>query len=182
LSGASIGGNDPAPNGRTSEVTCVCGIGETTEAHCLPLIKGEKMPDTAEALMRSRYAAYVLGEIDYVLSTHTPDASKDVDRDSTEAWSKNSQWLGLEVVSTDAGSASDERGAVEFIARYKVKGLNVQHHELAEFVKVDGRWLYKDGKEISPPPVKREGPRVGRNDPCPCGSGKKYKKCHGQAA
>ncbi|MBI4412050.1 MAG: SEC-C domain-containing protein [Deltaproteobacteria bacterium] len=27
--------------------------------------------------------------------------------------------------------------------------------------------------------VKHEGPKVGRNDPCPCGSGKKYKKCHG---
>jgi preprotein translocase subunit SecA len=30
--------------------------------------------------------------------------------------------------------------------------------------------------------VKNEGPKVGRNDPCPCGSGKKYKKCHGAAA
>jgi len=30
--------------------------------------------------------------------------------------------------------------------------------------------------------VRREEPKVGRNDPCPCGSGKKYKKCHGQAA
>jgi preprotein translocase subunit SecA len=29
-------------------------------------------------------------------------------------------------------------------------------------------------------PVKREGKKVGRNDPCPCGSGKKYKKCHGR--
>jgi preprotein translocase subunit SecA len=29
--------------------------------------------------------------------------------------------------------------------------------------------------------VKREADKVGRNDPCPCGSGKKYKKCHGTA-
>ena len=29
-------------------------------------------------------------------------------------------------------------------------------------------------------PTLREGPKVGRNDPCPCGSGKKYKQCHGQ--
>jgi preprotein translocase subunit SecA len=27
--------------------------------------------------------------------------------------------------------------------------------------------------------VRRDGEKVGRNDPCPCGSGKKYKKCHG---
>lgn len=31
-----------------------------------------------------------------------------------------------------------------------------------------------------PPTVKREEPKVGRNDPCPCGSGKKYKSCHGK--
>ena len=30
--------------------------------------------------------------------------------------------------------------------------------------------------------IRRDGEKVGRNDPCPCGSGKKYKKCHGQAA
>jgi len=28
----------------------------------------------------------------------------------------------------------------------------------------------------------KAGPKVGRNDPCPCGSGKKYKKCHGVSA
>jgi SEC-C motif-containing protein len=175
LSGAAIGGKHAA-------VTCVCGLGESTQTHCLPFIKGEKLPPTAEALMRSRYSAYVLGEIDYVLSTHTPEAAKDVDRASTEAWSKNSNWLGLEIVSTEAGAPDDSKGSVEFIARYKVKGMNVQHHERAEFEKRDGKWLYTEGKEISPPPIKREGPRVGRNDPCPCGSGKKYKKCHGQAA
>ena len=31
-------------------------------------------------------------------------------------------------------------------------------------------------------PVRRDQPKVGRNDPCPCGSGKKYKKCHGAVA
>ena len=86
-------------------MTCVCGIGETTEAHCLPLIKGEKMPDTAEALMRSRYAAYVLGEIDYVLSTHTPDASEDVDRASTEACEKPMNGNGDSSMFTPATTA-----------------------------------------------------------------------------
>jgi preprotein translocase subunit SecA len=28
-------------------------------------------------------------------------------------------------------------------------------------------------------PMVRSGPKIGRNDPCPCGSGKKYKHCHG---
>ncbi|HAN78623.1 MAG TPA: hypothetical protein DCQ31_13100, partial [Bacteroidales bacterium] len=30
--------------------------------------------------------------------------------------------------------------------------------------------------------IRREEPKIGRNDPCPCGSGKKYKSCHGKDA
>jgi preprotein translocase subunit SecA len=36
-----------------------------------------------------------------------------------------------------------------------------------------------NGGDGAPAQVKREGTKVGRNDPCPCGSGKKFKKCHG---
>ncbi len=36
--------------------------------------------------------------------------------------------------------------------------------------------------EVKVKQIKLEGPKVGRNDPCPCGSGKKYKKCHGKNA
>ena len=87
---------------------CVCGIGESTESHCLPIIKGEKSAETAEALMRARYSAYALGEVDFVMNSHTPDAGKDVDREQTEAWSKSSKWLGLEILSTEAGGESDD--------------------------------------------------------------------------
>ena len=38
------------------------------------------------------------------------------------------------------------------------------------------------GDDATPKTVRRDEPKVGRNDPCPCGSGKKYKKCHGAAA
>lgn len=161
---------------------CVCGIGESTETHCLPLIRGERKADTAEALMRARYAAYALGEVDFILETHTPEASKDVDRDSTALWSKQSTWLGLEVVTTEGGGAEDSAGMVEFIARYKIKNMTVDHRERARFEKHGDRWLFAEGEQIAGPPVKRDEPKVGRNDPCHCGSGKKYKKCHGQAA
>ena len=43
---------------------------------------------------------------------------------------------------------------------------------------------YSGGQEVAQAkkaPVKRKEPKVGRNDPCPCGSGKKYKKCCGSA-
>ncbi|QNP49716.1 preprotein translocase subunit SecA [Diaphorobacter aerolatus] len=39
-----------------------------------------------------------------------------------------------------------------------------------------------DGPESQPLPAEYEGLRIGRNDPCPCGSGKKYKQCHGKLA
>jgi SEC-C motif-containing protein len=163
-------------------VTCICGKGESLETCCGPYLKGTAQPETAEALMRARYAAYALGEIDYILTTHDPDTAKEVDRESTEAWSKSSTWLGLEILGTEKGAAADSEGAVDFVARYKLQGVTVSHRERATFRKLEGRWVFIDGKEITPPPVKRAGPAVGRNDPCPCGSGKKYKKCCGATA
>jgi SEC-C motif-containing protein len=132
--------------------------------------------------MRSRYSAYVAGNIDYIVDTHDPERAKDVDRKNTEQWSKNAEWLGLEILSTEQGTPADEVGVVEFVARYKLSGVKVDHRERALFRKHSGRWVFVDGIEIKGPPVVRSEPRVGRNDPCPCGSGKKYKKCHGVAA
>jgi SEC-C motif-containing protein len=132
--------------------------------------------------MRSRYAAYVLGKVDHILESLHPDHRKDVDREATEAWSKSADWRGLEIVATEGGGPNDTKGTVEFIARFALKGTMQQHHERATFEKYKDRWYFVDGQIVGQKPVTREGPRVGRNDPCPCGSGKKYKKCHGQAA
>jgi len=129
--------------------------------------------------MRSRYSAYALQEIDYILSTHIQNPDEEVDRESTEKWAAESEWLGLDVVETEAGGAGDDEGVVEFIARYRLQGTDATHHERARFKRVDGRWLYSDGEMVKPKPVVRESPKVGRNEPCPCGSGKKYKRCHG---
>ena len=161
-------------------MTCVCGIGESTETHCGPIIDGKALPETAEALMRSRYAAYVLGKIDHILESLHPEHRKDVDRKATEAWSKGATWDGLDVLSTEKGGPDDDTGVVEFVARFRVRNSSQTHHERATFERYEGRWYYVDGEIVPQKPVVREGPRVGRNDPCPCGSGKKYKKCHGQ--
>lgn len=163
-------------------MTCVCGKGESTETCCGPFLKGEKKAATAEDLMRARYAAYVLGDIDFIVSSHDPKRVDEIDRPSTEAWSKQAQWQGLEILSTEAGGAEDQTGIVEFVARYKLKNVTINHRERAEFRKEEGRWVFVDGKEISTPTVKRDEPRIGRNDPCVCGSGKKHKKCCGKAA
>ena len=76
-------------------MTCVCGVGESNETCCLPIIKGEAPAKTAEALMRARYAAYVLGEVDFILESVHPDSPGEPDRRTTEAWSKNADWQGL---------------------------------------------------------------------------------------
>lgn len=158
-------------------MTCVCGLGESTETCCLPIIKGTAPAKTAEALMRARYAAYVLQEIDFILDSVHPNSPGEADRRTTEAWSKNAEWKGLEVVSAEGGGENDEVGIVEFIARFDVQQTAQQHHEKARFTRHNKKWMYLDGEEIKPQPIRRESPRVGRNDPCPCGSGKKYKKC-----
>lgn len=160
-------------------MTCACGLGESTETCCLPIIKGERPAPTAEMLMRTRYSAYVLGEVDYILGTLHPEASNDVDREGTEKWSREAEWLGLEVVSTQKGAEEDEAGVVEFIARFRMDGVDREHHEQAQFARHRGRWYYLDGRLVPHKPIVRDTPRVGRNDPCVCGSGKKYKKCCG---
>ncbi len=131
--------------------------------------------------MRSRYSAYVKAEIDYILDTHSEAGREGVDRDSTEQWATESEWLGLEIVGTVAGGPTDNIGTVEFIARFSVQGVEQAHHERSEFVREEGAWLYDRGEMVKAKPVTRSAPKVGRNEPCFCGSGKKFKKCCGAA-
>ena len=161
---------------------CPCGSGTLTADCCARYIGGGQPAPTAEALMRSRYTAYVLGQIDWIVDSHDPKSAEEVDRKSTEQWSKEAKWLGLEIKAKEAGGASDDKGMVEFVARYEVKGNPFSHHERATFRREGDRWYYMDGEMVKPKPVVRDQPKVGRNDPCPCGSGNKYKKCHGAAA
>jgi len=146
------------------------------------ILAGKAKAKTAVELMQARYRAFELGDVDFIMKSHDPDTVEQIDRDSTEAWSKQSEWLGLEILSTEGGGEDDMAGTVEFVAKYKVKGAPLEHRERATFRKHNGTWFFVDGAQIAGPPVRREEPKVGRNDPCSCGSGKKYKKCHGTAA
>lgn len=127
--------------------------------------------------MRSRYTAYAKQKIEYLRDSTAPEVRKDFDEDNAREWASGSEWLGLEIVSTEGGTPTDTEGKVEFIARYKTGDNELDHHEYAEFRREGGRWLFVDGKLEEPEPITREAPKVGRNDPCPCGSGKKFKKC-----
>ena len=160
------------------QMSCPCG-GTEISSCCGPFITGEKLPRTAEELMRSRYTAFTLANLDYILSTHHPRTVDSVDRDSTEEWARDSLWLGLDIVETRQGGPEDREGTVEFVARFNYRDEDQSHHELSTFVKEGGRWFYLDGKIRKGQPVRNTGPKVGRNDPCPCGSGRKFKKCCG---
>ncbi len=160
-------------------MSCVCGSGKAAESCCLAIIKGQRPAATAEELMRARYAAYVHGEVDFLIESTLPEGRKDIDRDTTAAWSQQSSWLGFELLGKEQGEASDSEGTVDFSARYKLKGMVVTHREHSTFKKVDGKWFFAEGVELPAPPLRKES-QAGRNDPCPCGSGKKYKKCCGK--
>lgn len=158
---------------------CPCGSGRDYVECCQPLIQGTQSATTAEALIRSRYSAYVKAQIDYIYATTHKSRQSKFNREESLAWSRKAEWQSLEVLRTEDGGPEDESGIVEFMARYREKGKLVQHHEIAEFTKEDGRWYFVDGQAPKPAQSIRQGPKVGRNDPCPCGSGKKFKKCCG---
>lgn len=157
--------------------SCHCGSDRPYAECCEPFLTGAARPTTAEQLMRSRYSAFVTQSIDYLQQTLTPDTQHEFDRQHVSDWAASSDWQGLEVLSTEAGTADDDQGSVEFVARFTVNGQSHAHHETGLFKQIDGQWYYERG--FSGPRTVRNGPKVGRNDPCPCGSGKKYKKCCG---
>lgn len=157
---------------------CPCGSSLAFADCCEPLIKGVKEAPTAEALMRSRYSAHVIAAIDYIQQTTHSSQRKNTDSKSTAVWCRKSEWQSLEILATEGGGPEDKTGTVEFIARYRHKGKPVKYHEIAEFVREDERWFFVNGETPRPEQVLL-GPKIGRNSPCPCGSGKKYKKCCG---
>ncbi len=158
-------------------IECPCGRPKEYTQCCGEVIAGSRAADTAEDLMRARYCAYVRGELGYLWGTLHPKSRKGHDPESTRDWSENSKWLGLEIVKTEEGGVDDSVGQVEFIARYERDGEVQEHHELSHFRRFEGEWAFDNGKVVGSKPTVREEPKVGRNDPCPCGSGKKHKKC-----
>ena len=132
--------------------------------------------------MRSRYSAYVKHAYDHLGRSLTAEQAKDFSVEQSRRWSEQSEWLGLQIVRTEKGGPDDDTGAVEFVARFRSEGQDHEHHEIGLFTREAGRWVYAGQVAPRGTTVRYEKPKVGRNDPCPCGSGKKYKKCCGAAA
>nr|WP_157755430.1 YchJ family protein [Marinobacter salinus] len=142
--------------------SCPCGSGQSYDTCCGRIHLGEPA-DSPEVLMRSRYSAFVLGLVDYLVATWHSST-----RPETLSLENSPDWTSLRIL----GSAmSDHSGTVHFQAIYRAgKGWGYLE-EHSDFVKVDGRWYYLKGNTS-------EGLlKPGRNEPCPCGSGKKHKAC-----
>jgi SEC-C motif-containing protein len=153
-------------------VPCPCGSGTGFDACCAPFLAGAP-PPTAEALMRSRYTAFVRSDIDHIRATYAREHRDSVGPDLPPV-----EWTGLDIMGTSAGGVDDDTGTVDFAAKYTQDGAARVHRENSNFRREDGHWVYVDG-EIAPQSAAGKIAKVGRNDPCPCGSGKKFKKCCG---
>ncbi|UVC10684.1 SEC-C domain-containing protein [Rhizobium sp. TH2] len=156
---------------------CPCGSNKAFDFCCGPLIAGRPAP-TAEALMRSRYSAFTIGDLDYLQKTSAGEAALKFNHAELALSLPNTEWLGLEITATEAGQEADDRGSVTFTARFRENGRLHLQGERSEFRRIGGEWRYVSG-EVDAEPIAAAMARVGRNDPCPCGSGKKFKKCHG---
>ncbi|MFH2065856.1 MAG: YchJ family protein [Pseudomonadota bacterium] len=159
---------------------CPCGMEKPYEECCGPFVKGEALPQTPEALMRSRYSAFTKVEVGYILNTVHPDKREQHHEKTIQNWAKNSEWIDLKILNTEKGGPEDTEGQVEFVVQYYQKGKRKTHHELAQFKKLEDKWYFYDGEAPQQEQIVRTSPKVGRNDSCPCNSGKKYKKCCGR--
>ncbi len=126
--------------------------------------------------MRARYCAHELRLVDFVVQTYHPSCNA-VAQAEDIAESVNGDWKKLEVVSTESGKDNNE-GYVTFNAYFIEDKRQYSFTEKSRFVREGEQWFYIDGEMYDYPlPVKKQ--TIGRNDPCVCGSGKKYKKCCG---
>lgn len=157
---------------------CPCSSEKQYSDCCQPIIEGSQA-STAEQLMRARYTAYTQVNMDFIEKTHDPQTVKKTNMTENKAWAEQTDWQGLEILSTEKGGPNDDWGQVEFKALFSADGKNSTHHELSEFNKKNGQWYFTAGKAPTSFQIVNQGPKVGRNDPCPCGSGKKFKKCCG---
>ncbi|NOI66522.1 YchJ family protein [Vibrio sp. 99-8-1] len=152
---------------------CPCGSRLNYADCCQPIHLNHHEATEPEQLMRARFSAHKLKLIDFVVATYHPSCHAENERQGI-AESINLDWQRLEIV--DAPTASEEQGWVEFKAYVNDDDGEHCMHERSRFIKENSLWYYLDGTF----PQQAVTKKVARNEPCPCASGKKYKKCCGK--
>jgi SEC-C motif-containing protein len=165
-----------SPASLPSSAPCPCGSGRTFGECCEPILKQQKPAATAEQLMRSRFTAHFLRDHQHLHRTYLPTARQPYVEEK-EAIELN--WKRLVIHAHEPGPKPDV-ATVDFSAYYDDNGVEQAMHEKSEFRQIDGQWFFVRPLRSGPAPVRSAQAKVGRNDPCPCGSGKKYKHCCGK--
>lgn len=124
---------------------CPCGSGQTFVNCCEPILTGKRDALTAQKLMHSRYTAFTLADVDYLLRSHAAKTRPVKDRKNIERWAKSVVWMGLSILNTEFGEAHDETGYVEFKATFLENGQPGQIHEKSFFQRENGQWVYVSG-------------------------------------
>ena len=151
---------------QSASLVCPCGSGQLLKACCAVLHAGQ-VAASAEQLMRSRYSAYVLGNIDYIVQTTLPVQQQLLDIAAITAWSKQNQWQGL-TINRVLAKAKSRHAQVEFTAAFTdAQGAQI-HRELSGFVHIGTQWYFLDPTLAQYPALKAA---------CLCGSGQKFKRC-----
>ena len=128
-------------------IECHCGSEFLIDNCCLKFIKHDNKPTTALELMRSRYTAYVLNEVDYLQKTTAQNALKNFNKLEISKWALENKWTRLKILKTEKGQKNHSEGIVEFKAYYYDKSDGLQcHHERSNFVKYNNQWYYLKGK------------------------------------
>ncbi|MGK0599577.1 YchJ family protein [Yokenella regensburgei] len=147
---------------------CPCGSAQEYSLCCQRYLSGAQLAPEPSQLMRSRYCAFVMKDADYLVKTWHPSCRTETLRNEIASGFAGTEWLGLTVFAEEAGRHPGE-GYVSFVARFRDVNHSGAIIERSRFLNENGQWYYIDGTR----------PLIGRNDPCPCGSGKKFKKCCG---
>ena len=152
---------------------CPCGTGKTLAQCCAPLLARQRAAADAEQLMRSRFTAHVAHDWAHLHRTLL-ETWKDPYVPQAEGAAR--EWTRLVIHAHEAG-LKPETATVDFTAYFREGDEEKAHHEKGEFHRVEGAWLYARPLRQGPAPIRSAAAKVGRNEPCPCGSGKKYKQC-----
>jgi SEC-C motif domain protein len=156
---------------------CPCGSGKTFGLCCEPLLKQQRTAATAEELMRSRFAAHAVRDYRHLHRTYLATAHKPFVEETGEG--AEIAWTRL-VVHASEPDPKPDHAFVDFSAYFKDGDTEQAMHEKAEFTRVNGVWYYSRTVRSGPAPVRSSQAKVGRNEPCPCGSGRKFKHCCGR--
>ena len=149
---------------------CLCGKEQEFESCCNPFIDGKNVAQSSVVLMRSRYSAYAQGNAQYIFDTYAPEKQAENPVKEIAEFANSCQFIKLEVL--DSQDQTDA-GYVKFKAHYLFGNLYCILEEKSDFIRIEDAWYYLYGDITPTPEVK-----LNRNDLCPCGSQKKFKKCH----